>query len=284
MEQEERLQLCLFDEEEMKRKIVRTKTNKKESYEEFVQKFKEKREKTTDDCYTPEEVYNVVCEFVRTLEGVGDRTFVRPFYPGGDYERYEYPEGCIVVDNPPFSLYKKIIDFYEYYHIDYFLFAPHLSMFVGNEGCCFITTSAKVTYENGAVVNTSFVTNLVNGVRIWLNGDLKEKIENCQCILKEKLKKLKHNKNIISSALLGKYIRKGTDIKIKNTDCFFIKNIEYLKNRGEKIFGGAFLISDEIREELDIERKRVLEMYYAGFDEYRLSEREMKILEELNNM
>lgn len=35
--------------------------SKSESYEEFVDKFKAK--KTTDDCYTPEIVYNAVKEW-----------------------------------------------------------------------------------------------------------------------------------------------------------------------------------------------------------------------------
>ena len=36
---------------------------KKESYEEFVEKFKVK--KTTDDCYTPPAIYYVVLDYVK---------------------------------------------------------------------------------------------------------------------------------------------------------------------------------------------------------------------------
>ena len=52
-----------------------------ETYEEFVEKFKPKR--TTDDCYTPENIYNVVAEFVRCQYGRQRETFCRPFSPGG---------------------------------------------------------------------------------------------------------------------------------------------------------------------------------------------------------
>ena len=47
-----------------------------------------------------------------------------PFYPGGDYEREEYPQGCTVVDNPPFSILSKIVKHYQERGVGFFLFAP----------------------------------------------------------------------------------------------------------------------------------------------------------------
>ena len=75
-------------------------------YGGFVEKFKPK--KTTDDCYTPPAVYDAVLQYVRETYHIADDVpIVRPFYPGGDYENYDYPEGCMVVDNPPFSIFAK---------------------------------------------------------------------------------------------------------------------------------------------------------------------------------
>ncbi|MDO4850085.1 MAG: hypothetical protein Q4B45_10010, partial [Coriobacteriia bacterium] len=71
-----------------------------EDYEGFVEKFKPKR--TTDDCFTPPEIYAVVLDYVRGRWGVEEADVVRPFWPGGDYESFDYPDGCCVVDNPPF--------------------------------------------------------------------------------------------------------------------------------------------------------------------------------------
>lgn len=45
----------------MQEKEIISHGNKKETYEEFVDKFKPK--KTTDDCYTPLEVYETVKEW-----------------------------------------------------------------------------------------------------------------------------------------------------------------------------------------------------------------------------
>lgn len=52
-----------------------------EEYSEFVEKFKLK--KTTDDCYTPDKVYDAVAGWVENEYGVKREIFVRPFYPGG---------------------------------------------------------------------------------------------------------------------------------------------------------------------------------------------------------
>ena len=76
-------------------------------YKAFVEKFKPK--KTTDDCYTPERVYEAVAAWVAARYGVDRSRFVRPFWPGGDYESYPYKAGDVVVDNPPFSLCNSTI-------------------------------------------------------------------------------------------------------------------------------------------------------------------------------
>ena len=54
------------------------------TYEELVESAKPKL--TTDDCYTPENIYSVVRDYVAERYGLDPGTFVRPFYPGGDYQ------------------------------------------------------------------------------------------------------------------------------------------------------------------------------------------------------
>lgn len=76
----------------------------------------------------------------------------RPFWPGKDYQQEEYPEGCVVVDNPPFSIFAKIVDWYVERGIRFFLFAPNMTSIRKN--ATYVGVSASVTYENGAVVGT----------------------------------------------------------------------------------------------------------------------------------
>ena len=129
-----------------------------EEYNEFVDKFKPKR--TTDDCYTPNNIYQAVADFVAAKYGRDKEKFVRPFYPDGDYQKYEYSDDCTVVDNPPFSILAEIIKFYLDHDIKFYLFAPALTLFSPYDGICFVCVGADIVYENGANIKTSFITNL----------------------------------------------------------------------------------------------------------------------------
>lgn len=133
-----------------------------EEYRQFVAKFDKDAEKTTDDCYTPQDVYECARDYF-IEEGVipKDAKIVRPFYPGGDYEREEYPDGCVVYDNPPFSIITQIVKYYQDKGIKFLLYCQTLSSLHLAQYCTFIVFDMNVTYANGAVVSTSFLTNLL---------------------------------------------------------------------------------------------------------------------------
>lgn len=80
---------------------------------------------TTDDCYTPHDVYDVVLDWVIDKYNLQDDTkIVRSFYPGGNYKEFDYPTNCVVIDNPPFSILASIRKWYMKQGIKYFLFCP----------------------------------------------------------------------------------------------------------------------------------------------------------------
>ena len=138
------------------------KNEKFNDYKAFVEKFEPKR--TTDDCYTPPAVYDAVLKYVLDNYPVpqGAR-IMRPFRPGGDYQAEDYTGPCIVVDNPPFSIMAQILDFYQSRQIPFFLFAPQLQTLgtvLRRPGLTLISTDVTITYENGANVNTAFITNM----------------------------------------------------------------------------------------------------------------------------
>ena len=76
-----------------------------DDYGAFVDKFKPK--KTTDDCYTPPEVYETIKDWACREFGIDPSKVVRPFYPGDDYESFDYSDGKVVVDNPPKYAYPR---------------------------------------------------------------------------------------------------------------------------------------------------------------------------------
>ena len=213
-------------------KVRRTRPSKE--YGEFTDKFKVKH--TTDDCYTPEAVYNAVRDWTVKEFGLEGRNIVRPFWPGGDFETYDYPENCVVIDNPPFSIYDKILKFYTEEGIDFMLFGPTLTLFKRYD-CCYIVTGVTVTYANGAKVNTSFVTNIDKVNRIRCDRSLKEAIEEAGKSKKAELPVIKYPDCVVSSSLLCKASR--VDFRVMKEDCAFIGYIG-----GQRIFGGGFLLSD----------------------------------------
>lgn len=248
---------------------------KSKTYEEFVEKFKPKL--TTDDCYTPPEVYEAVKSWAIKEYKLEDREIVRPFYPGGDYEHFTYNDNAAVIDNPPFSILSKIIDFYLERGIEFFLFAPHLTLFSGNRNISYLITGAKIIYENGANVSTSFITNM-DEYKIKVIPDLLEKINVAQKMKRSTPEKYSYPKNVITSTKLERAVKRGKTFKLKTDECYFIRRIDAQKEIKKTIFGKGFLIPDNRANELE---KIIGERDEEGARVFKLSKRERQIIKEM---
>ena len=204
------------------------------------------------------------------------RKIIRPFYPGGDYENHDYPVDCVVVDNPPFSIFQKIKDFYNKKGIDYFLFGPTLTLFGGanREKEKYIITNANITYENGAVVSTSFATNM-GEYQVMTAPKLKYLIEQADGEGKNivKLPKYEYPYNVITSARLGKITT--VDLKIKKGA--FVRRLDSQKEKRKSIFGGGLLVSNESAKAI----REAEEAIREGTITWELSDREWEIISKL---
>ena len=151
-----------------------------EEYQKFLEKFEQP--KTTDDCYTPQEIYQTVHDWVFKEYNLPPDTLVlRPFYPGGDYANYNYPPNSVVIDNPPFSILAQICRHYDANNIRFFLFAPGLTLAAGKtDTVSLLCTGAAITYENNAKVLTSFITNLEPQPCIRTTPDLLAQLKKVQ--------------------------------------------------------------------------------------------------------
>lgn len=253
-----------------------------ETYEEFVEKFKPK--KTTDDCYTPPSIYAVVRDWACKEYGIDPSKIVRPFYPGGDYEHYDYPEGAVVVDNPPFSMLSKICAFYLDKGIPFFLFAPSLTCFNGN-GRSFaqmnhIICDAGITYENGAVVKTSFVTSYGGDIVAQTSPELTALInaegERLRIEAVRQLPKYAYPDHVVSPAIMQKYAKYGIDFKIQRGECVRITALDAQEPEKKSIYGSGLLLSDRLAAEHAAVKKAAAEKAAAVV--WQLSEREKEIV------
>jgi hypothetical protein len=222
-------------------------------YAAFVEKFKPK--KTTDDCYTPPNIYDAIAEWAAKKYGFDREKIVRPFWPGGDFTRFDYPPECIVLDNPPFSILSKIIKFYHRAKIPYFLFAPGLTQFSAAGAECdanYVAAHCNITYENGANVRTSFTTSMGDYI-VETAPDLYKIVDD---INKENLRKTKKElpkyefpDAVLTAARCGYMSVHGETLRIKRGDACFIRKLDAMAGSGSGIFGGGFLLSERAATE-----------------------------------
>ena len=241
---------------------------------EFEEKFKPKR--TTDDCYTPPEMYDAIAEWAVSEYGIDRKKIVRPFYPGGDYRSFDYSNGKVVLDNPPFSIISEIIAFYLDEGVPFFLFAPGLTGLSSKKTvmrCCHIFPDAAITYENGATVRTSFITSYDEGTVARTAPELTESIKGVATRLakegKTELPGYVYPDNVVTAAMLQRYSKYGVELRIDARDCMPVSELDEQKEQGAGIFGGGLLLSERAAAER------------AAAKEWNLSEREVTLVESL---
>ena len=217
---------------------------KSKTYEEFVEKFKPK--KTTDDCYTPDVIYEAVKDWAIKEMDWGGRPVVRPFWPGGDFESYDYPADCVVIDNPPFSIMAKVVEFYEDHRIDYFLFAPHFTCLGIRAAHSHICVGVSVTYENGAIVSTSFVAS--KGPLIRSAPDLYRILDEAN-VANIKAKKgppkpvFTYPDNVLTSSTVALFSKYG--IEYREDIGVFVRAMDAQREAGKGIFGSGYIVPEE---------------------------------------
>lgn len=246
-------QLDLFGEEvRPKAKRVQGQVGR-DNYEEFVAKFKPKL--TTDDCYTPVEVYEAVLGWLREKVDIEGCNIVRPFWPGGDYEAYDYKVGDVVVDNPPFSILARILRFYQDGGIRFFLFGPQLTLFSSSSSSSsssltYIPCSCTVEYANGAKINTGFISNLFGDVFAMSAPDLRKMIKEAQekarCEASAPMPKYEYPPEVLTSSMLGYLSTHGVEFKVMRDEVSPVplSALASQKAVGKAIFGRGWLISE----------------------------------------
>ena len=216
-----------------------------DGYDAFVAKFVPK--KTTDDCYTPKNVYETVRSWAVKRYKLEGAEIVRPFWPGADYKNADYPDGCAVIDNPPFSILSSIVAWYNANGVRFFLFAPTLTSI----SCCrdgktaFVATNISIVFENGAKVNTSFLTNMEPpDVLATTASDLFDELEAVNNENEKKGKKkvtpLVLPNEVITGAGMGYLAVHHTPYTVRRADAVFVRKLD---NYAKGIFGGGFLLT-----------------------------------------
>ena len=239
-------------------------------YESYVAKFQNK-EKTTDDTYTPKDIYEAVLDYVRSIYPMEGKEVLRPFYPGGDYEHAEYPEDGVVIDNPPFSMFTKICKFYSENEIPFFIFGPGLTIFSCLKYCSAVIIAPNIKFSNGAIARCNFATNLLGDVLVTISPGLSEAIAACPSQnQKVNLPKFRYPQELLSVSDLQTMAKGNLPFSVNRNEAVIVKNLDKHPKGG--LFGAHLLIS----EAAAVKAAAVKEIPIP------LSEREKRIINNLN--
>ena len=250
-------------------------------YESYVAKFTE-NPKTTDDTFTPRDVYEAVLKYVGEVVDLTGKQILRPFYPGGDYRNAEYPEDGIVIDNPPFSIFTEIVKFYTATGIPFFLFGQGKTIMCCVKYCTAVIVTDLLTYENGARIYTNFASNLFGDTIIMTAPRLNDLIFSCPSQnVKANLAQYNYPPELLSFSQMQTICRGGVEFAVKRSECQIVKNLD---NHPKSLFGEHILLSSAKAEEKEsaktlaqdnAERQRLERSGMSGV--IPLSERERRI-------
>ncbi len=198
----------------------------------------------------PPKVYEAIKEWVCKKYGLDPDKVVRPFYPQGNYTKFDYPKGYVVIDNPPFSILSEIATFYQEKGIKFFLFAPSLTCLTkATAECNHIITDTGIVYENGAAIKTSFLTNLTDGIILQTAPDLCEAIEKAGSETKKRRLKYTYPDHVLTAATAQKLCRYGVNFEVKRKDSVLIERLDSQKPYKKAIYSKGLLLSEKAAAE-----------------------------------
>lgn len=245
-------------------------------YESFVAKFKD-NPKTTDDCYTPQDVYEAVVKYVGTITDLEGKEILRPFYPGGDYVNAEYPEDGVVIDNPPFSMFTKICKFYTENEIPFFLFGPGMTILNVCKYCTAVIVNRAVEFANGAKVPLNFATNLLGDTMVTTAIQLNKALRDLPSQnAKKELPAYRYPDELLSVSDFQILAKGDYDFAIKRGEGVLVNNLDNHPCRKKGLFGTHLLVSKKAAREAAARKEKAKRAISIE-----LSKREQKLVDSL---
>lgn len=155
-----------------------------------------------------------------------------------------------------------------------------MTVFQPGRHCTSIICGAEVRYDNGARVNTSFVSNLFGDILVMSAPDLYRELEAVQEEKARRLPKYVYPAHVLRATDVAKYTRRGIYFAIHKNEARFISKLDM--QGGATIFGGGFLISDRAAaDRAAADRAAADRAAQVEAIEWTLSDRERRIIEGL---
>ena len=174
------------------------------------------------------------------------------------------------------------------------MFAPSLTAFSGRKIVLkvnHIFCGADITYENGAKVPTSFVTSFGGGIVARSAPELGRRINDAVKKAKpsKTMPKYAYPDNIVTASILEKFAKYGIEYSVSADEAICIRELDDQKRYEKGIYGNGLLVSDHAAaekaaaEKAAAERAAAERAAYENRIVFKLSERELAIVKNLNN-
>ena len=115
-----------------------------------------------------------------------------------------------------------------------------------------IICDADITYENGAVVRTAFVTSFGGAIAQTAPGlgeAVRLAMKKIKTEKKREIPKYTYPSYVLTAAMLQRYSHYGIDFRVEREDCTFISKLDSQRDMGKAIFGGGLLLSEKAAAE-----------------------------------
>ena len=152
-----------------------------------------------------------------------------------------------------------------------------------------IICDADITYENGAVVRTAFVTNLDKDIIAESAPDLRTVIADAMQRIKAEtvatLPKYEYPMHVLTAAMLQRYAHYGVTMTVCRNDCIPIGALDEQRAHKKAVFGGGLLLSERAAAERAAAERAAAERAAAeraAAHVWKLSERELQLVQDLS--
>ena len=147
-----------------------------------------------------------------------------------------------------------------------------------------IFCDADITYENGAIVRTAFVTSYGADTVAQTAPKLGEAISAAMEKIKSERRgekgKYSYPDHVLTAAMLQKYSKYGIKMKVYRGECEAISALDEQREKGKQIYGGGLLLSERAAAERAAAERAAAER--AAAEEWGLSPREREIVAALS--
>ena len=205
----------------------------------------------SDEHYTPKAVYEAVKDWAVKQYHLENKNVVRPFWPGADYQKYDYQPNDVVIDNPPFSIQQAIVDWYLDREIPFFLFVDgkSLSLLAKQRGVTYVVVNQKIYYDHSNIrVKTNFLTNLEPENLAHTAPDLAKAIASVNNPNRQKgVSSYIYPRNLLRFSELDRICANGYNYVVPRNEGKFVRELEEQQPIGKTIFGGGVLVTDSIK-------------------------------------